>query len=174
MVKNEQSMSQQPPHDKDPLLFKNCSSAIGFPSHINNGASRNPIDSVARHNLASSMEHRSSGRKSLSESSIDPNLASGNVSLRKQFHQEEENNAVFKMQKSLEVDKYKEADDSSLSNNTSSQVDLRLCHHNLLWYLSLTVLCHVWALCMEVLILVRWLCICIFSLHVRIVHEGIR
>lgn len=121
MVKNEQSMSQQLPHDKDPLLFKNCSSTIGFPSHINNGASRHPIDSVARHNLASAMEHRSSGRKSLSESSIDPNLASGNVSLRKQFHQEEENNAVFKMQKSLEVDKYNEADDSSLSNNTSSQ-----------------------------------------------------
>lgn len=148
MVKNDQSMGQQPPHDKDPLPFKSCSSTIGFPSDLNNGASRNPIDSVARHNLASALEHRSSGRKSLSETSIEQNPASGNVSLRKQFHQEEECNAVLKMQKSPEVYKLKEADDCSSANNTSSQVYLRIWHHSLVVTIF-DSLSYIWSLCMH-------------------------
>lgn len=121
MVKNEQSPGQQPAPDKDSLLFKNCSSTIGITSHLNNGVSQFPIESIARQNLASALEHRNSGRKSLSESSVDQNPSSGNVSLRKQFHQEEEYNSVLKLQKTIEGDKHKEVDDCSLSNNASSQ-----------------------------------------------------
>lgn len=48
------------------------------------------VDSVARQNFASMIEH-CSGRRSLSESLLtDPNSSSGNVSLRKQFHDEED------------------------------------------------------------------------------------
>ncbi|CAI0466711.1 unnamed protein product [Linum tenue] len=64
------------------------------------GDSQRSVDSVARQNLASAIEQHGSGRKSMSESAImDSGCASGNVSLRKQFH-EEEHNRVVKMVKS--------------------------------------------------------------------------
>ncbi|KAK4372563.1 hypothetical protein RND71_007947 [Anisodus tanguticus] len=51
-----------------------------------NGTSTSRVDSIARHNLSSAVEHHGYGRKSLSESLlIDPSSVSGNVSLRKQF-----------------------------------------------------------------------------------------
>ncbi|XP_058076601.1 acyl-CoA-binding domain-containing protein 6 isoform X2 [Magnolia sinica] len=121
MVKNEHSMGRQSAPDKDQLLFKNCSSTIDLASHLNNGASQCQIESVARQNLASAVETRGPGRKSLSETSVDPNSVCGTVSLRKQFHQEEEYNSGLKMQKTSEDDKYKEVDDCSISNNASSQ-----------------------------------------------------
>ncbi|XP_047981397.1 acyl-CoA-binding domain-containing protein 6 isoform X2 [Salvia hispanica] len=48
------------------------------------------FDTVSKLNLASAIEQHGSGRKSLSESLlVDPNSATGNVSLRKQFYNEE-------------------------------------------------------------------------------------
>ncbi|XP_077218944.1 galactose oxidase/kelch repeat superfamily protein [Tasmannia lanceolata] len=123
MANNQQSMGRQIVPDKDPLIFKNKStSARELASHLNNGVFPFPIDSGARHNIASAVERHGSGRKSLSESSsVNPNSVSGNVSLRKQFHHEEGCNSAHKMQKILEDDKYKEADDFSVANNASSQ-----------------------------------------------------
>lgn len=56
-----------------------------------NGAPNGTVDSVARQNIASVIEHHGSGRRSLSESLlVDQYPGSGNVSLRKQFHDEED------------------------------------------------------------------------------------
>lgn len=56
-----------------------------------NGAPNGTVDSVARQNIASAVEHHGSGRRSLSESLlVDQYPGSGNVSLRKQFHDEED------------------------------------------------------------------------------------
>lgn len=56
-----------------------------------NGAFNGTVDSIARQNIASTVEHHGSGRRSLSESLlVDSYAGSGNVSLRKQFHDEEE------------------------------------------------------------------------------------
>ncbi|CAN1807088.1 Acyl-CoA-binding domain-containing protein 6 [Linum perenne] len=50
--------------------------------------SQRSVDSIARQSLASAIEQHGSGRMSLSESSVmDPGCASGNLSLRKQFHE---------------------------------------------------------------------------------------
>ncbi|KAG6435466.1 hypothetical protein SASPL_100340 [Salvia splendens] len=58
-------------------------------------------DTVSKLNLASAIEQHGSGRKSLSESLlVDPNSATGNVSLRKQFYNEE--TAAVTTTKSLE------------------------------------------------------------------------
>lgn len=59
-----------------------------------------PVDDVAKQNSASAIEHHGSGRISLSESLRgDSHPASGNTSLRKQLHHEEE---LGKMAKCLE------------------------------------------------------------------------
>nr|GME04611.1 acyl-CoA-binding domain-containing protein 4 [Ipomoea batatas] len=59
---------------------------------------KNNIDSASKQKLSSAVEH-GSGRKSLSESLLsDPNFVTGNVSLRKQFYNEEETS--LKMPKS--------------------------------------------------------------------------
>ncbi|CAN1857581.1 Acyl-CoA-binding domain-containing protein 6 [Linum perenne] len=71
-----------------------------FTSH---GVSQRSVDYVVRQNLASAIEYHGSGRKSLSESSLlDPGCASGNVSLRKQFHEEEHNRTVKTLRSSDE------------------------------------------------------------------------
>ncbi|XP_068660068.1 acyl-CoA-binding domain-containing protein 6-like [Aristolochia californica] len=77
------------------------------------------IDSAATKNLAAGVEHHGSARRSLSEFSANPN---SNVSLHKQFQHEEEYNSTLKMQKILEDDKYKEAEDVPVPNTPSSQV----------------------------------------------------
>ncbi|XP_051130459.1 acyl-CoA-binding domain-containing protein 6 [Andrographis paniculata] len=65
----------------------NSSASLGLPSQPGNTSSH----SVSRLNLASAIEQHGSGRKSLSESLlVDPGSVSGNVSLRKQFYNEEE------------------------------------------------------------------------------------
>ncbi|XP_043708517.1 acyl-CoA-binding domain-containing protein 6 isoform X2 [Telopea speciosissima] len=90
MDKNEESMGRRSTPEKGPgsLLFENRSC---------------PVDSVARQNLASALEHHGSGRKSISESLlVDPNPVSGNVSLRKQLHNEEEYSNTLKMVKNQE------------------------------------------------------------------------
>ncbi|KAF8401529.1 hypothetical protein HHK36_012469 [Tetracentron sinense] len=112
--KNEQSMGRQYTPDKVPGSFpygNSLPTTKGLATQLSSGAPPCSINSVARQNLASVMEQHGSGRKSISESSvIEPNPLSGNVSLRKQFHNEEEYSMVLKMLKNLEED------------NSSSQV----------------------------------------------------
>ncbi|CAK9318546.1 unnamed protein product [Citrullus colocynthis] len=75
----------------------------------------NPIDSTARQNLASAIEH-GSGRKSISETSLfDPNPIPGNISLRKQFHNDEAFEKTTKIPKTPE-------DDSSTSQVTENKL----------------------------------------------------
>ncbi|XP_022979721.1 acyl-CoA-binding domain-containing protein 6-like [Cucurbita maxima] len=75
----------------------------------------NPIDSTARQNLASAIEH-GSGRKSISESSlIDTNSIPGNISLRKQIHNDEAFDKTTKIAKTQE-------DDSSTSQVTENKL----------------------------------------------------
>ncbi|KAI3469422.1 hypothetical protein Pfo_026085 [Paulownia fortunei] len=74
------------------LLSENSSSSTGLSAQPSNASLSGHFDSVSRLNLASAIEQHGSGRKSLSESLlVDPNSAPGNVSLRKQFYNEEEN-----------------------------------------------------------------------------------
>ncbi|XP_015892657.3 acyl-CoA-binding domain-containing protein 6 isoform X2 [Ziziphus jujuba] len=101
MEKNESSISRRSFPSKGPgdLMFEKRSSATGLASQLSNISSHRSVDSVARQNLASAIEH-GSGRKSMSESSIvEPNPVSGNVSLQKQFHYDEEYNTTIKMAK---------------------------------------------------------------------------
>ncbi|KAL5701106.1 hypothetical protein ACHQM5_026481 [Ranunculus cassubicifolius] len=79
MEKNEHSMSRRSTLDKGP-----------FPSPFESRSSA--LDSVARHNLASVLDHHGSSRRSISESClVDSHPAPGNVSLRKQFSNEVKN-----------------------------------------------------------------------------------
>lgn len=107
--KNEVSISRRSTLNKGSELFlsENRSSSAGLASQLSNGAPQHPVESVVRQNLASAIEQHGSGRKSLSESSlVDPNPAPGNVSLRKQFHNEEEYNTAVKTLRSLEDECY--------------------------------------------------------------------
>jgi hypothetical protein len=116
MEKSESSIGQRsiPGKGAGALLFEKRLSSIGLATHLSNDSSQRSVDSVARQNLASAIEHHGSGRKSLSEASIvDPN---GNVSLRKQFHNEEEYNMPVKMAKGSEND------NSSFQVNRSFQL----------------------------------------------------
>lgn len=105
MEKHELSMGRQSTPSKCPgqQLFKKRSSSRGLATQLSNDSSTRSVESVAKQNLASVIEQHGSGRKSLSEFSIvDTNPLSGNVSLRKQFHNEEEHNVSVKMSKSSE------------------------------------------------------------------------
>ncbi|KAL8047708.1 hypothetical protein ABFX02_07G017700 [Erythranthe guttata] len=74
------------------LLSENGPSSIGLSQPGNAASLSGHFDSISRLNLASAIEQHGSGRKSLSESLlVDPNSGPGNVSLRKQFYNEEEN-----------------------------------------------------------------------------------
>lgn len=104
MEKNESSMSRRSFPGKGPgtSLFENRPSSTGLASQLSNISSQRSVDSVAKQNLASVIEH-GSGRKSLSECAlVDPNPASGNVSLRKQFHSDEEYSTSIKIAKGSE------------------------------------------------------------------------
>lgn len=73
----------------------NNSSSVGLPAQPGNASIGSHFDTVSRLNLASAIEQHGSGRKSLSESLlVEPNSAPGNVSLRKQFYNEEETAGV--------------------------------------------------------------------------------
>ncbi|KAJ9154465.1 hypothetical protein P3X46_027795 [Hevea brasiliensis] len=103
MDKNESSMSRQSAASKHagPMLFGKRSSSRDLAAQLTAGSSQRSVESLARQNVASAVEHHGSGRKSLSETLVDPNSVSGNVSLRKQFHEEEHSTAV-KMAKNSE------------------------------------------------------------------------
>ncbi|KAE8076726.1 hypothetical protein FH972_015358 [Carpinus fangiana] len=107
LEKNESSMGQRsaPSKGAGALLFEKRSSSTGLATQLSNDSSQRSVDSVVRQNLASAIEQHGSGRKSLSEFTvIDPIPVSGNVSLRKQFNNEEEFNATVKMSKGSEDD----------------------------------------------------------------------
>ncbi|CAN6469408.1 unnamed protein product [Victoria cruziana] len=108
----KQSMTLRSTPEKSSLPVDNCSKIIS-PSC--------PIDSIAKQNLKSALEQNGSSRKSLSESSIDQNPAPGNISLRKQFHHEEDCSLQMKMQKELEEDRNRECNDNLLPTNALSQ-----------------------------------------------------
>lgn len=77
-----------PTKDKVPLTYDNRSSTVGPAALVSNN-SHGPLDSVGRQNIASAIDQHGSGRRSLSESLLaHPNP--GNVSLRKQLHNEDE------------------------------------------------------------------------------------
>ncbi|KAK9933710.1 hypothetical protein M0R45_020890 [Rubus argutus] len=122
MEKNELSTSRRSLPSKGPatLLPEKRSSTNGLASQLTNGSSQRSVNSVARQNLASAIEQHGSGRKSLSESLlVDSNPVSVNVSLRKQFHSDEEYNTNAKVAKGSE-------DESSLlqiSEKKKSQSD---------------------------------------------------
>ncbi|GAB4851249.1 hypothetical protein Ancab_030546 [Ancistrocladus abbreviatus] len=68
-----------------------------------NSAPPCPTDCVVRQNLASIIDEHGSSRRSMSESVlVNPNPASGNVSLRKQFNNEEE--SAYKLANSSDED----------------------------------------------------------------------
>ena len=102
--KNESSMGRRSTLGKSAgqMQFGKHSSSAQSANQPINGSSQRSVDSAARQNLASVIEH-GSGRRSLSELSlVDQNPLSGNVSLRKQFHNEEEYNATVRVTKSSE------------------------------------------------------------------------
>lgn len=102
MEKNESLISRRSFPSKGPgsLLLEKYSSPTALASQLSNGSSQRTGDSASRQNLASAIEQHGSGRLSLSESSLnDPNTVTSNISLRKQFHNEEEYNTSHKMAK---------------------------------------------------------------------------
>lgn len=109
--KKEPSMGRQSILSKGSFLLENRSSCTGLATQLSNSAPQHSVSSVARQNLASAIEQHGSGRKSLSVSLADPN----SISLRKQFHSDEEYNMVVKVAKSLE--------DEISSLQKSNQVD---------------------------------------------------
>lgn len=82
-----------------PLLSENRSSSTPA-TQGNNSSVHDPVDSLGRQNLATAIDQHGSGRRSLSES-LRPNQ--GNVSLRKQLHNEEDR-VVVKITKKSEDD----------------------------------------------------------------------
>jgi len=79
--------------------------------HLNNCASLYSTSSVARSSLATTAEN-SSGRKSLPDSLLQ-NSNPGSSSLRRQFRQEEDCSLAQKLQKPIDDDRYKDANDCS-------------------------------------------------------------
>uniref|UniRef100_A0A2P2LZ11 Acyl-CoA binding protein n=1 Tax=Rhizophora mucronata TaxID=61149 RepID=A0A2P2LZ11_RHIMU len=105
MDKNNSSVDQRsaPSKGLGPLLSEKRSSSSGLASQVGTGPCHRSVDPAGRKNLASAIEQHGSGRKSLSDSTIiDPHSVSGNTSLRKIFHNEEEKGTDVKMKKNSE------------------------------------------------------------------------
>ncbi|KAJ6816636.1 acyl-CoA-binding domain-containing protein 5-like [Iris pallida] len=121
LIKNEHSMSWRSAPDTDPLVYEDClASTKELAAHLRAAAPR-PVEFVAQRSLAAAVEQHISGRKSISDASVDMNPLSGSVSLRKQFHNEEDYNSVLWTQKSLEDGKYRENNGYLIPNNPSPQ-----------------------------------------------------
>lgn len=107
MEKNESALGRQSAPTRAPgsLMFEKHSSSAALASKLNNESSQQClIESAARQNLASAIEH-GSGRKSLSQSLlVDANSLPSDLSLRKQFDNNEEYNADVKVDKNSEDD----------------------------------------------------------------------
>ncbi|KAM6545225.1 hypothetical protein CsatB_025961 [Cannabis sativa] len=117
LEKNESSISRRhiPNNVPGSSLMEKYSSSTDLASQLSNGSSQRTVDSVARQNLASAIEQHGSGRLSLSESLMDPNPVPGNVSLRKQFHNEEEYSSVVKMTKPEDESSFSQAVEHKIS-----------------------------------------------------------
>ncbi|CAA2967950.1 acyl- -binding domain-containing 4 [Olea europaea subsp. europaea] len=125
MEKVESSMIQRSTLSKvaGTLLSENHASSIGMPTRPSQGSLNCQIDSVARQNLASAIEQHGSGRKSLSESLlVDPNNAPGNVSLRKQFYNEEENVDMQVTKSSEDRTSFRKMEQSTKPVNAGAQM----------------------------------------------------
>ncbi|KAK7387872.1 hypothetical protein VNO78_22669 [Psophocarpus tetragonolobus] len=98
------------------VLLEKHSSSTRLASQLND-CSQRLVDSVARQNLASVIEH-GSGRRSLSESLVvDPNFPPTNTSLRKQFDHEEEYNTDLKIDKNSDESSFPRAVDLRTNEN---------------------------------------------------------
>lgn len=121
MEKNESPLGRQSTPSK-------CSASVLLEKHSSstrlaslNDCSQRLVDSVARQNLASAIEH-GSGRRSLSESlAVDPNFPPSNTSLRKQFDHDEEYNTDFKMDKSSDESSFPWAADFRANENDNGK-----------------------------------------------------
>lgn len=110
VLQNEHSFSRRSAPDVDPLLYEYSLSTKELASHLNNCAPLYSNSSVARHSLASTVEHPPR-RELLSEPLLqNPNLG---ASLHRQFHQSEACSLAQKLQKPIDDDKYDDTDDCS-------------------------------------------------------------
>ncbi|XP_028751548.1 acyl-CoA-binding domain-containing protein 6 isoform X1 [Neltuma alba] len=111
------------------IIFDKHSSTAALTTQTNDPSQR-LVNSAARQNLASVIEH-GSGRKSLSESLLaDSNSLSCNVSLRRQFDNEEDYNTDVRIDKTTEVDgcfpqseTHKATDHRINQNDTGNQMN---------------------------------------------------
>lgn len=125
MERNDLSIGRRATLDKGPhpSPFENRSSVTKLSAQIGSVARACPLDSVARQNLASVLDHHGSSRRSISESClVDSNPAPGNVSLRKQFNNAVEHNMSLKSHKSFERERCEGPDDVPVSKISSMQV----------------------------------------------------
>ncbi|KAK7264596.1 hypothetical protein RJT34_32205 [Clitoria ternatea] len=119
MEKNETAVGRRSTPSKCPasVLLEKHSSSTRLASQLND-CSQRLVDSVARQNLASSIEH-GSGRKSLSESLVvDPSFPTTNTSLRKQFDHDEEYNTDVKIDKNSDESSFPRAADHRTNENS--------------------------------------------------------
>ncbi|KAL6971330.1 hypothetical protein U1Q18_031008, partial [Sarracenia purpurea var. burkii] len=119
--KNESSLGQRlaPSKGQVSLISETRSSTKALATQLSVSAFSGRADAVVKQNLASAIEQHGSGRRSLSESLLlDPNSSSGNVSLRKQFHNEEDG-MLLKMTKSSE-----DGNPSQLAEQRTKQLDI--------------------------------------------------
>ncbi|CAJ1941068.1 unnamed protein product [Sphenostylis stenocarpa] len=122
MERNESALGKQsaPSKCSASVLLEKHSSSARFASQLKD-CSQHLVDSVARQNLASAIEH-GSGRRSLSESLVvDPNFPPTNTSLRKQFDHDEEYNTDLKMDKNSDESSFPRAGDHRINENDHSK-----------------------------------------------------
>ncbi|XP_027329294.1 acyl-CoA-binding domain-containing protein 4-like [Abrus precatorius] len=118
MEKNESTLGRRstPSKCSASILLEKHSSSTRLASQLND-CSQRLVESVARQNLASAIEH-GSGRKSLSESLVaDPNFPPTNTSLRKQFDHDEEYHTDVKMDKNSDGSSFPRAADHRTNEN---------------------------------------------------------
>ncbi|RLM70005.1 acyl-CoA-binding domain-containing protein 4 [Panicum miliaceum] len=112
VLQNEHCFSWRSAPEVEPLLYDDSPpSSRELADHINNCAPLYSSSSVARSSIATTAEN-SSGRKSLPDSLLQ-NSNLGSSSLRRQFRQEQDCSLAQKLQKPIDDDKYKDADDCS-------------------------------------------------------------
>ncbi|CAM8986069.1 unnamed protein product [Rhodiola kirilowii] len=101
--------------------LETLSSDVSAQAQRANSTSRHQHDAVAKQNIASTVEHHGSGRKSLSESLVnETNCYSGNVSLRKQLNSEEEYATIMKIAKNPgEVTLFRQGTDERITGRTN-------------------------------------------------------
>ncbi|KAJ1395184.1 Kelch-type beta propeller [Sesbania bispinosa] len=118
MEKNESAVRRRSTPSKGPasILLEKHSSSTRLASQLDD-CSQRLVDSVARQNLASAIEH-GSGRKSLSESLVvDPTFPPTNISLCKQFDHDEEYNTNIKVDKNSDESSFPLAGDQKTNEN---------------------------------------------------------